>query len=108
MAFPDPTHRKNPVNGLKFFDYEALCLLMKELPDPVIARLMNLCDTHVRGTMMSAVDSERVEGIKGIVAQGFNPDPELDDISNRALVKFANDLIKARKIKVEGQFFCGA
>ena len=108
MAFPDPEHKKNPVNNLKFFDYEALCLVMKELPEPVIARLINMCDNRVRGTIMGAVDSSRADTIKTIVGEHSQPDPEKDDISNRALIKFTNDLIKAGKIKRDGQFYCGS
>lgn len=108
MAFPDRQHQKDPVNELFYFDSTALQMVLRQLPDPVVARLTNMCNSGVRGNLFGAITADRGEAVKNLVQREAEPDAEKDLIVNKALVSVVNRLLQERKIKREDRFYCAS
>lgn len=106
--FPGAEHKNDPVNELFFFDYEGLKKVLEHLPDPVVARMTNMCNSRIRGNFFGAISKERGEAIGKLINRESEPDIEKDKIVNQALISVVKKLFKDGFLKREDRFYFGA
>lgn len=99
----------DPFHIISRMDSQALLHLMAALPDPVAARLINIAPSHLRGRIIGGVEKPRMDAsVHALMRREEGADAEKDQIVRAALSKFIQDLLKAGRIKRDGEFYLGA
>ncbi len=96
-----------PIDDLKYFDFAALSIFAARSPDPFLARLMNMVDHRVRGSLTSAIPKDRFDRIRELIEKEKEQDPQKDQIVRQGVLQIKNKLLQENLIRREGEFYCG-
>ena len=96
-------------DAMQHFDSAALGKLLAQIPDGVLVHLINIAPRILRSQLFGAVKPERMNSKirPQLNDDAAAPDPEKDDITRRALRKFADDLIAQGELKRDGEYYIG-
>jgi len=95
------------LSELRFFDYDGLKILLRETPDPVIARLLNIVDSRVRTSIFGAIDHSRMDSVRSLMQRESKADPEKDEIVHRAIASIVGKLIATGSLRHVDSYYFG-
>jgi len=107
MSFPSPKYANDPLGELYYFDYDGLTILVRSLPDPVIARMTCMANMHVRGNLFGALDPERKRPVEELIQRESSADPEKDKIVIDVVVGTVRRMLQEHQLKKEDLFYYG-